>query len=358
VSPSPLGASFRYEAKPARVIFGAGSIGEIGQAVREIGGRRAFVLSTAGQQSLADDVVRRLGPLAAGRFAGAVMHTPVAVTDEAMVAIREARADCIVTVGGGSSIGLGKAIALRNDLPQVAVPTTYAGSEMTDILGETRDGAKTTLRSPKVLPELVIYDVELTLALPIGVSMTSGLNALAHSVEALYAMDGNPVVSLLAEEGIRALSTALPAIRSMPRDLAARTRAQYGAWLCGACLGAVSMALHHKLCHVLGGKFNLPHAETHAVMLPHTVAYNAGAAPEAMERIARALGAADAVAGIHDLKRRLVGAMSLSDFGMPIDGIAEAARAAVANPYPNPRPLDFEGLRRLIADAYEGLPPR
>jgi alcohol dehydrogenase class IV len=301
--------------------------------------------------------VRRLGSLAAGKFAGAAVHAPVDVTERAMGCVDELRADCIVAIGGGSTIGLGKAIALRSDLPQIAIPTTYAGSEMTDILGETKDGAKTTLRSRKVLPEAAIYDVDLTLSLPARVSATSGMNAIAHAVEALYAVDGNPAIDLMAEEGIRALAASLPTVISSPRDVEARALAQCGAWMCGTCLGAVAMALHHKLCHVLGGSFNLPHAETHTVMLPYTAAYNVAVAPQAMSKVARALGTEDAVSGIFELKERLVGSLSLRDLGMPADGIERAANVACENPYPNPRALEFEGLRQLIANAYEGLRP-
>jgi maleylacetate reductase len=351
-------APFRYEPKPARVIFGAGRIAEAGQAVEELGGERALILSTAGHENLADMLAARLGSLAAGRFAGAKMHTPVDVTVQAMRVVAETKADCIVAIGGGSTIGLAKAIALRSDLPQVAIPTTYAGSEMTDILGETREDAKTTLRSPKVLPEIVIYDVDLTLSLPARVSATSGMNAIAHAVEALYAPDGNPVVSLMAEAGVKALGASLPAIMSSPGDIEARTRAQYGAWLCGICLGSASMALHHKLCHVLGGNFNLPHAETHAVMLPYTAAYNAGWAREAMSKIARALGTDDAVLGLYALQAQLVGSLSLKDLGMPEDGIERAAKMASASPYPNPRPVDFEGMRGVIEDAFKGGAPK
>jgi alcohol dehydrogenase class IV len=182
-------------------------------------------------------------------------------------------------VGGGSTTGLGKAIALATGLDQIVVPTTYAGSEMTPILGQTERGVKTTQRSPAILPEVVIYDVDLTLTLPPALTATSGLNAIAHAVEALYAQDRNPIVSLMAEEGIAALARSLPVLVDAASDLAARSDALYGAWLCGACLGAVGMALHHKLCHTLGGSFDLPHAETHAVVLPHAVAYNSAAAP-------------------------------------------------------------------------------
>ena len=265
--------------------------------------------------------------------------------------------DCVVAVGGGSTTGLGKAIALRTDLPQIVVPTTYAGSEMTDILGETKAGAKTTQRAPGIQPEVVIYDVDLTLGLPPALSATSGMNAIAHAIEALYAVDGGPMVSLMAESAIAAFAKALPAILADPGDREAREQALYGAWLCGTCLGMVSMALHHKLCHTLGGTFDLPHAETHTSVLPHATAYNASAAPEAMARIARALDAPDAAQGLYDLAGRLGAPRSLKVLGLPETGIDRAADLAVANPYRNPRPIERDAIRTLIARAWAGDPP-
>ncbi len=285
------------------------------------------------------------------------MHTPVDVTEQAMAQVSALRADGVVAVGGGSTTGLGKAIALRTDLPQVVVPTSYAGSEMTPILGETRGGLKTTQSSPKILPETVLYDVDLTLSLPPGMTATSGMNAIAHAVEALYARDKNPIVSLMAEEGIRAQAQALPRIMAAPRDREARAGALYGAWLCGSCLGAVGMALHHKLCHTLGGTFDLPHAETHTIVLPHAMAYNAPAVPEAAARIARALGAADAAQGLYDLARALNARLALRDIGMPQHGIDKAADLAVTNAYWNPRPLERGAIRDLLARAWAGEAP-
>jgi alcohol dehydrogenase class IV len=262
-----------------------------------------------------------------------------------------------VAIGGGSTTGLGKAIALRTDLPQVVIPTTYAGSEMTNLLGETAGGEKKTVRDPKIRPETVIYDVDLTLSLPKRLSITSGLNAMAHAVEALYAWDGNPVLSLMAEEGIRALGLALPKIAKDPADLDARSDALYGAWLCGIVLGSASVAIHHKLCHVLGGTFDLPHADTHAVILPHAVAYNATAAPEAIGRVARALGVASAASGLYDMASAAGAPASLRDIGMPESGLDRAAELAVANPYWNPRPIDRVAIRALLDDAWHGRRP-
>jgi maleylacetate reductase len=209
-------------------------------------------------------------------------------------------------------------------LHQIVVRTTYAGSEMTPILRETRDGAKTTIRSGKVPPETVIYDIDLTMTLPPALTATSGINAIAHAVEALYAQDANPIVSLMAKEGIAALARALPRLAEHPRDREARSDALYGAWLCGVCLGAVGMALHHKLCHTLGGSFDLPHAERHTVVLPHAVAYNARAAPAAMKRISPALGTRSAPLGLHRLAKLLHAPTALRELGMPEDGVARA----------------------------------
>jgi alcohol dehydrogenase class IV len=350
--------SFTYTGLPARVVFGAGTIAALPAEMQRMGCSRAFVLSTAEQESSGREIAVLLGDRTAGVFAGAVMHTPVEVSERAAARAREIGADCTVALGGGSTIGLGKAIALRTDLPQICIPTTYAGSEMTPILGETEGGVKTTQRTEKVLPETVIYDVDLTLTLPAALSATSGINAVAHAIEALYAQDRNPVISLMAEEGVAALARALPGIVANPSDREARADAQYGAWLCGTCLGAVGMALHHKLCHVLGGAFNLPHAETHTIVLPHAVAYNAPAAAPAMAALSRALGGNDPATRLFELAGRLGAPRALRDIGMPEDGIGRACELALKNPYWNPRPLEEDGIRALIARAWAGEPPR
>ena len=351
--------NFTYTASPTRVVFGAGALQHLGREIELLGAGRALVLSTPGQADAAQRIAERLGAKAVGVFARAVMHVPIETAREARDEARRLGADCAVALGGGSTAGLGKAIALESGLPILAIPTTYAGSEVTSIYGLTEGGLKKTGRDPRVLPKTVIYDPELTLTLPFATTVTSALNAIAHAAEGLYAHDGNPVVALMAEEGIRACAAALAPLQADPQDLAARGDALYGAWLCGTVLGSVAMGLHHKLCHTLGGSFNLPHAETHAVILPHALAYNAAAAPQAMARIARALGGTgDAALQLQQLARRHGAPTSLAAIGMPADGLDRAADLAAATPYPNPRALERDPLRALLQRAYEGAAPR
>ncbi|PDT03245.1 maleylacetate reductase [Rhizobium chutanense] len=349
---------FIYNGLASRVIFGFGTLGQLPAEIDRLGLKRVIVLATPQQQREAQKTAAGLDGRAAGVFAEAAMHTPVEITERALEQVTESRADGVVAIGGGSTTGLAKAIALRSDLPQIVVPTTYAGSEMTPILGETKEGLKTTIRSEKVLPETVIYDVDLTLTLPAGLTATSGLNAIAHAVEALYAQDRNPIISMMAEEGIASLARALPRLMENPRDSDARSDALYGAWLCGTCLGAVGMALHHKLCHTLGGSFDLPHAETHTVVLPHAAAYNAKAAPDAMKRIARALSARSAPLGLYRLAKLLRAPTALRDIGMPADGIGKAVDIALQNPYWNPAPIERGAIHGLIERAWHGDLPQ
>ena len=349
--------AFAFEAHIPRVVFGAGSLAQLPAEVERLGATRALVLSTPEQEASAHRVAELLGARSAGIFPRAVMHVPIEAAREAREEARRLGADCAVAIGGGSTTGLGKAIALDSGLPIIAIPTTYAGSEMTPIYGLTEGGIKKTGRDPRVLPKTVIYDPELTLTLPVSLSVTSGLNAIAHAAEGLYAHDGNPILALMAEEGIRALAKALPALHATPSDVDARSDALYGAWLCGAVLGHVAMGLHHKLCHTLGGSFNLPHAEVHTVVLPHALAYNASSATDAMARMARAIGDTDPARALQALARRLGAPTSLREIGMPEDGLDLVADLAVTTPYPNPRPLERDALRALLQRAFDGAAP-
>ncbi len=259
-------------------------------------------------------------------------------------------------VGGGSTIGLSKAISLRTGLPQICVPTTYAGSEMTDILGQTIDGKKQTQRGPEIQPQVAIYDPDLTDTMPIPLSITSGFNAIAHAIEALYAVDANPIIEYIATEGIRKLVGALPELEG-PNSRSARGDALQGAWFCGVSLGSCAMALHHKLAHVLGGSFNLPHAESHTALLPFSIAYNEPALNGQLDTARHALRTDNLAQAIFDLAKTLGAPTSLAEVGMPADGIDAATEIAISQPYSNPRPLSREGIRALLDDAYHGRRP-
>lgn len=348
--------SFTYAGNPARILFGSGRIADVRSAVETLGCTRALVLSTPHQTADAQALSDRLGALSVGVFPGAVMHTPVDVTEKALEVVKDKAADCVVSLGGGSTTGLGKAIAYRTDLPQVVIPTTYAGSEVTPILGQTEGGRKTTVRNASILPEVVIYDPDLTLRLPVGMSVTSGLNAMAHAVEGLYAQDRNPVSTLMALDGLRAFRDSLPVLVKSPDDPDARAEALYGAWLCGTVLGTVGMALHHKICHTLGGSLDTPHAETHAVMLPHTAAFNAEAAKEELAAAAELFGGSIG-GGLWDFAKSIGAPLSLKDFGIVEADLDRAADIATENPYWNPRPIDRVSIRTLLQQAWEGVRP-
>ena len=349
--------NFVYNAQPGRVVFGAGSLQHLAREIELLGAQRALVLSTPEQAAQARRVADMLGPRAAGIFARAVMHVPIETAREAREEARRLGADCAVAIGGGSTTGLGKAIALDSGLPILAIPTTYAGSEMTPIYGLTEGGVKKTGRDLRVLPRTVIYDPELTLSLPAQMSVTSGINAIAHAAEGLYAQDHNPITDLMAEEGIRALADGIRRLAGHLGDIEARSDCLYGAWLCGSVLGNVGMALHHKLCHTLGGSFNLPHADTHTIVLPHALAYNAAAAPQAMQRIARALGAQDAARAAYQLAKDHGAPVALRHIGMKAADLDRAADLATTSAYPNPRPLEHAAIRALLQRAWEGSPP-
>jgi maleylacetate reductase len=349
--------TFTYSGSPAHIVFGNGASSDVAAWVEKLGCRRALVLSTPHQAADGEALAKTLGALAAGVFSGAAMHTPVEVTEAALAKAKEVKADCVVALGGGSTTGLGKAIAWRTDLPQIVIPTTYAGSEVTPILGQTENGVKTTLRDPKILPEVVIYDPELTTGLPVAMSVTSGLNAMAHAAEALYAQDRNPISTLMATEGLRALNAALPVLVKEPRNIGARGDALYGAWLCGTVLGTVGMALHHKICHTLGGSFDMPHAETHAVMLPHTIGFNAAAVPELLQPVVDIFGGS-AGGCLHDFTKSIDAPLTLSELGLKQADLDRAAEIATQNPYWNPRPFDRAAIRALLQDAWEGRRPQ
>ncbi|WP_123024393.1 maleylacetate reductase [Mycolicibacterium stellerae] len=349
---------FVHEGQPSRVVFGVGRRVELAVEIDRLGASRVLILTGPRHAAIASEFAAQLGRRFVEVHPHAAMHVPSDTAEKAIQLARDVDADVCVAVGGGSAIGLAKAVARVTGLPVVAVPTTYAGSEMTPIWGLTESSRKTTGRDPRVLPRTVIYDPQLTTTLTPEASATSGINALAHSAEALYSPDVSPVTTMIATESVAALAGALPQVTADPLDLDARSTTLYGAWLAGTCLGATAMSLHHKLCHILGGAFNLPHAQTHTTVLPHVLAYNLPAAPSAAHALAVALGG-DPVDRLVMLIDKLGVGRSLAELGMPEDGIEKAVISATANSdsYANPRPVSAEAVRAIIRGAFEGSAP-
>jgi maleylacetate reductase len=350
--------AFTYESLPGRVVFGVGSVQQVGAELEPLG-NSAFLIADAQAKSIADDIAAGLGDRVAARWDDVAQHVPVELVERARAAVAVASANVVLSIGGGSSTGLAKAIALTSGLPILAVPTTYAGSEMTPIYGLT-GRHKETGRSLVVVPKVVIYDPALTTGLPPGVTGPSAFNALAHCVEALYGPGHNPITSLMALEGIRAIGRSLPAAVADGGQLDARTDLLYGAWLAGVSLGATGTALHHKVCHALGGTYDLVHGDVNAVMLPHAVAYNAPGAPDDMARVAEALGAdgGDAAGALYDLAVAIGAPTSLESIGMPYDGLDEAADRTAADTTVNPVPVTPEAVRSMLERAWHGERPR
>lgn len=344
-------------AKYQRVLFGVGVRNTVADEVRRLGCSRALILSTPPQSSSALDLAAALNDMSAGVFSRAAMHTPVEVTEDALRHVQEINAECLIAIGGGSTTGLGKAIAHRTGLPQIVIPTTYAGSEATPILGQTEDGVKTTLTDRKVLPEVILYDPELVATLPVGMTVTSALNAMAHAAEALYARDKSEDSNQLAIDGLTSFVKSLPKVLQDPEDLAAREETQRGAWACGAVLGRVGMALHHKLCHTLGGSFDLPHAETHAIILPHAIHYNAQAVLGLLAPVTDLLGGSSPGMALWQFAKSMGAPLALRDLGLQVQDLDRVAEIATRNPYWNPREVTADGIRALLEKAWTGEAP-
>jgi maleylacetate reductase len=348
---------FSYRALPWNIVFGAGSLARLPEELDKLDLARALVLSTPNQSDDGAAVMKLLGNRAAGLFDQAVMHVPAETVASALAEVQRLGADCTVSIGGGSTTGLGKALALRAGLPNVAIPTSYAGSEMTNVWGITENGRKVTGRDSSVVPDLVVYDPELTLTLPARFAGPSGLNAMAQAVVNIAGNDLNPIVATMALEAVRVLAKSLPKIIDEPEDIEARAEALYGACLAGGALGTGATGLHHRLCHTFGGTFNTPHAETHTILLPHSVAYNAEAAAEGTRRIAVALGAEDAATGLYELARRVGAPVALKDIGIQEQDLDRAAAISTETPVRNPAPVTQERVREMLQNAWSGCSP-
>jgi maleylacetate reductase len=349
---------FTFDALPGRVVFGAGVASEVlADELDRLEADRVLVISTQRGEPLARELTGPLGDRVVGVFTGVRQHVPVETAQAARQLASELEVDGLLCIGGGSAVGTAKAVALTSGLPILAVPTTYAGSEVTPVWGMTEEGRKTTGIDPVVQPRTVLYDPELTRSLPPGLAAVSGLNAMAHSIEAFWAPGRNPVSSAIAERSIRALATGLPAVVEDPEDVAAQAAALLGAWLAGAAFAVAGSGLHHRICHVLGGAYGLPHAETHAIVLPHVLRFNAAEVPAAAARIAAALGADDAVAGLVGLAARLEVPRGLRSVGLERDALDHATDLVLEKvPADNPRPADREAVAALLAAAWAGPP--
>jgi maleylacetate reductase len=355
-------APFIHDVPAARVVFAPGAIARVGEELTRMGCSRAMLVSGGPEAQYAERISADLGERVAARFSEIVMHVPTEIAAKAVDLARASGADSLIALGGGSSTGMAKAVAKETGLPILAVPTTYAGSEMTSIWGMTEGRRKTTGRDLRVLPRTVVYDPELTVSLPTDISAASGMNAIAHLVEGLYAPGISPISFLQAQEGIRALASSLPLVVEAPGDLQARGDALYGAWLAGWTLGTTGMGVHHKVCHVLGGTYDLAHAPTHSAVIAYATGFNAEAAPAAMAAIVRALNAAglpctDAAQGIWDLATAIGAPTNLGDVGLDETQIEEAAQLVVAGKPVNPRPVDEAGVRGLLLAALGGARP-
>jgi len=333
-----------HETLAVRVLLGSGARSAVPEEVARLSARRVFLVVTPSASAAGDELAGALGPLLGARFDRPAPHTPVAVTDAAMATA--AGADCVVAVGGGSAIGLSKAIAARTGVPQIAVPTTYAGSEATPVLGETSDGVKTTRRDPALAPGVIVYDPDLTVTMPAGLTRTSALNALAHAVEALWAPNATPVTDALATEAVAGILQSLPEVLASPAETAPRARLQSASWLAALCLSQVRMGLHHQLAHVLGGTYGLPHAELHSLLLPHVLAFNLPHSETARTRLAHT------IEPIRRLSQAYDGPTTLSALGVPYADLPSVAERVAASPYPNPRELTVPDVTALLEAAW------
>ena len=340
-----------------RVLFGTGKAAEnLAAEIARLGAKRVMVIASEFEAQIAGQVTRNIDVALA--YDDVAPHVPIDKAEKARAAAAEHGIDLVVCVGGGSTTGLAKAIALTTGIPIVAVPTTYAGSEATNVWGLTEAARKATGVDDRVLPLTVVYDAELTLSLPAELSVASGLNALAHCVDSMWAPRADPINAALAAEGIRALGRGLPLVKADPQDLAGREQALYGAYLAAVAFASAGSGMHHKICHVLGGTWNLPHAQTHAAVLPYVLAFNAPAAPEAEQRIAAAFGTESAVTGLNRLRDTLDAPRALKDYGFAAEDIPEAVDLILpVIPASNPRTATTENLTGLLLAAYAGTTP-
>lgn len=347
---------WQHDTLPQRVRFAPGTAADaLGEEVTDLGAERLMVIASERGMGVTKQLAGAL-PVAVWHDE-VVMHVPLEVAERARAVAADHAVDALVCVGGGSTTGLAKAVALTSGLPIVAVPTTYAGSEATNVWGITEGARKTTGVDARVLPRTIIYDASLMLALPVDLSVASGINALAHCVDAMWGPRVDPIDQAFAVEGIRALAAGLPMVVADPTGLPGREQTLYGAYLAAVAFASAGSGLHHKICHTLGGMFDLPHAQTHAVVLPYVTALNTAATPKAEERLAAGFGAPTANEGLARLRAAIDAPTALRDLGMPESGIAAAVPVILGSvPAGNPAEVTAANLTALLHDAWEGAP--
>lgn len=354
-----MSIEFDHSTLGQRVLFGTGRAAEHATtAVGDLGARRVLLIADAFAMDLSDEIARS-APVVA-RIHEIEQHVPVANGRAAVESAEQNDIDAIVSIGGGSSTGLAKFVARETGLPIVAVPTTFAGSEATNVWGQVDGERKTTGVDDRVLPKVIVYDAALLSGLPANLATASGLNAVAHAVDGFWAPRADPINTALGSESIRALFPGLLALVADPDDIEAREQTLYGAYLAAVAFASAGSGMHHKICHTLGGAYGLSHAEMHAVVLPYVVAFNEAAAPEAAARVKQALGeraTGSAARGLYELRKAVGVVDSLAELGMSESDVPEAARLAIgAIPSSNPRPVEVADLERVIHAAWAGDP--
>jgi maleylacetate reductase len=339
-----------------RVLFGTGrAVDHTVAALESLGARRVLVIADAFAAEIREAVSARITAVAT--IDEIVQHVPLDRARAAVELATSSGADTVLTIGGGSATGLAKVIARETSLPIVAVPTTFAGSEATAVWGHTENGRKVTGTDDRVLPRVIIYDASLSVSLPGSLAAASGMNALAHAVDGFWAPRADPINRALGTESIAALIPGLRALAADPEDLGAREQTLYGAYLAAVAFASAGSGIHHKVCHVLGGAYNLSHAEMHAIVLPYVTAFNSPYAPEAAARIAAALGVRSAGTGLFRLREELGIVSSLAALGLNEADIPDAAHQALAAvPASNPRPVDAAAVESIIRAAWAGAP--
>lgn len=349
---------FDHTTLAQRVLFGTGrAVDHVGTAVAAVGAQRVLLIAGASAAELGD-AIAAVTPVVA-RIQDIVQHVPAENAARAVRTAQDSHADLVIAIGGGSAVGLAKIIACETELPIVAVPTTFSGSEATDVWGITREGRKTTGSDPRALPKVVVYDPALSSTLPAKLAMASGVNAIAHAVDGFWAPRADPINTALGTEGLRALVPGLRALVADPADVEARERTIYGAYLAAVAFTSAGSGMHHKICHALGGTFNLPHAETHSVVIGYVAAFNGSSAPDAADRIMAVLGSESPGNGFSALRQDLGTPASLRELGFAESSISSAARIILPSiPASNPRPVDAQGLEDLLRAAWAGEPLR